>query len=42
MNLKREMKYRLLMNLAINLISIGDKLSIQFPKLEKNTQRKSK
>ena len=40
MNLEREMIQRLVMNLALNLISNGDKLSVQFPKLGKKHSKK--
>ena len=43
MSLKREMKCRLVIILAINFISNGNKLSIQFSKLgKKSTERKSR
>ena len=40
MNLEREMIQRLVMNLALNLMSNGDKLSVQFPKLGKKHSKK--
>ena len=42
MSLKLGMKWRLVIILTINLISNGEKLSIQFPKLGKKYSKKVK
>ena len=41
MNLKRGMNQKLIMNSAINLITNGDKLSVQFPKLGKKVLKEN-